>query len=299
MSRFVTYLRRHHIGLAALFVALGGTSYAAVQLPKDSVGANQIRTGAVGSAEIKNNSVTSADVKNGSLTAKDFEDGELPKGDTGAQGPKGDTGAAGAAGAQGPKGDAGAAGPAGPAGEKGEKGDKGDQGIQGEQGIQGPAGPVDSIAVRLNRPSGSPVTIPSTAAGTANTLLTWTDAMVSYEVGSTDLFDQNRADAPPVTGAAAIRIPKAGTYVVTAGIRWAANDTGARSLSISGAQGQILATNLVPAAVGTRTIQNTTTTARFTEGTLVYVSAGQSSGVDLNIEGSLSQVNFAATYVGP
>ena len=43
----LAYLRRHHIGIIALFVALGGTSYAATQLPANSVGTSQIRAGAV------------------------------------------------------------------------------------------------------------------------------------------------------------------------------------------------------------------------------------------------------------
>lgn len=41
------YLRRHHLAIVALFVALGGTSYAATQLPANSVGTRQIRAGAV------------------------------------------------------------------------------------------------------------------------------------------------------------------------------------------------------------------------------------------------------------
>ncbi len=41
------YLRRHHLAIVALFVALGGTSYAATQLPANSVGTRQIRPGAV------------------------------------------------------------------------------------------------------------------------------------------------------------------------------------------------------------------------------------------------------------
>lgn len=43
----LTYLRRHHLAIVALFVALGGTSYAATQLPANSVGTRQIRAGAV------------------------------------------------------------------------------------------------------------------------------------------------------------------------------------------------------------------------------------------------------------
>ena len=43
----LAYLRRHHIAIIALFVALGGTSYAATQLPANSVGTKQIRPGSV------------------------------------------------------------------------------------------------------------------------------------------------------------------------------------------------------------------------------------------------------------
>jgi hypothetical protein len=43
----IDYLRRHHLAIIALFVALGGTSYAATQLPANSVGTRQIRAGAV------------------------------------------------------------------------------------------------------------------------------------------------------------------------------------------------------------------------------------------------------------
>ena len=41
------YLRRHHLALLALMVALGGTSYAAVNLPARSVGTPQLKNGAV------------------------------------------------------------------------------------------------------------------------------------------------------------------------------------------------------------------------------------------------------------
>jgi len=39
------------IASLALFVALGGSSYAAIKLPAGSVGAKQLRTGAVTSAK--------------------------------------------------------------------------------------------------------------------------------------------------------------------------------------------------------------------------------------------------------
>ena len=60
-------MRRHItpsliISVMALFVALGGASYAAIKIPKNSVGA----------AQIKKNAVTSTKVKDRSLLATDF-----------------------------------------------------------------------------------------------------------------------------------------------------------------------------------------------------------------------------------
>jgi hypothetical protein len=84
----------------AVFLALGGIGFAAVTLPKNSVGTKQL----------KKNAVTSKKVKDSSLLTRDFRAGQLPAGARGAEGPPGPAGAAGLAGA------AGATGPAGPAG---------------------------------------------------------------------------------------------------------------------------------------------------------------------------------------
>ncbi|HZB74774.1 MAG TPA: hypothetical protein VE526_01025 [Solirubrobacteraceae bacterium] len=92
----------------AVFVALGGTSYAALQLPE----------GSVGRAQLKRDSVTSAKVRQGSLRLADFRRAERAR-LRGAQGPAGAPGAAGPAGPQGP---AGAQGPAGPEGSRGPAG---------------------------------------------------------------------------------------------------------------------------------------------------------------------------------
>jgi len=94
MSKAVVgYLRRHHIGLLALFFALSGTAYAAT-LPRNSVG----------NAQLKRNAVTSTKVRNGSLLRADFRAGQLPRGPAG---PRGLTGATGPAGPTGPTGPAG------------------------------------------------------------------------------------------------------------------------------------------------------------------------------------------------
>lgn len=56
------------ISLIALFVALGGTSYAALNLPKNSVGAKQLKKNAVTVTKIKNGSVTAAKINTKGLT---------------------------------------------------------------------------------------------------------------------------------------------------------------------------------------------------------------------------------------
>ena len=82
------------VSCLALFVALGGASYAAVALPRNSVGSKQIAAGAVDNSKIKK----------GSLLASAFKPGQLRAGKAGAQGPAGPQGAKGETGAQGPPG---------------------------------------------------------------------------------------------------------------------------------------------------------------------------------------------------
>lgn len=70
------------VACIALAVALGGTSYAAITLPANSVGAKQL----------KKNAVNSSKVKDFSLVRNDFKRGILLKGNQGDKGDKGDTG---------------------------------------------------------------------------------------------------------------------------------------------------------------------------------------------------------------
>ena len=60
------------VAVIALIVALGGTSYAAVKLPKASVGNRELKKNAVGRANIKNNAVTGAKIAANSITGADI-----------------------------------------------------------------------------------------------------------------------------------------------------------------------------------------------------------------------------------
>lgn len=99
------FLRSHGIAVLALFLALTGTSYAAVKVTGASV-----RDGSLTGRDVRDRSLTGRDVRDGSLRAADFARSDRPVGRPGPAGPQGPAGAAGATGAQGP------AGPAGPAG---------------------------------------------------------------------------------------------------------------------------------------------------------------------------------------
>lgn len=59
----------------ALFVALGGTSVAAVQLSRNSVKSRHIASGQVKTSDIGRSAVTSAKVRNNSLRVIDFAPG--------------------------------------------------------------------------------------------------------------------------------------------------------------------------------------------------------------------------------
>ena len=92
MSKFhgraaLGHLRRNAVAYLALTIALGGTSYAAVEMPRNSVGTDQIRANAVGPSELRAGSVRSSEIKDGELRLRDFKTGELP---AGPQGPPGD-----------------------------------------------------------------------------------------------------------------------------------------------------------------------------------------------------------------
>ncbi len=91
-------MKRHHLALFALFLALGGTSFAASNalLPRNSVG----------TAQVINGSLQTIDLRQEALKALKGNTG--PRGPAGTQGAPGPPGATGAQGAQGSPGATGA-----------------------------------------------------------------------------------------------------------------------------------------------------------------------------------------------
>lgn len=62
-----TYVRRHHLALLALFVALGGTASAATSFPANIIGTQQLKNNAVIGTKVKNDSLKGADIVESTL----------------------------------------------------------------------------------------------------------------------------------------------------------------------------------------------------------------------------------------
>jgi hypothetical protein len=101
LSRAVARLSYANVvATLALFIALGGSAYAATALPRNSVGSAQIRANAVGPSELRRNAVTSTEIRDSSVSLRDIAAGARSalRGSPGLQGPIGPAGPAGPAG---------------------------------------------------------------------------------------------------------------------------------------------------------------------------------------------------------
>ncbi|MDX6581789.1 MAG: hypothetical protein QOI10_973 [Solirubrobacterales bacterium] len=76
-GRISGHLRRNAYGLVAVFIALGGSAFAAEQAAKNSVTSRSIKNGQVKVKDLAGNSVDSTKVADGSLTPADLQGGSL------------------------------------------------------------------------------------------------------------------------------------------------------------------------------------------------------------------------------
>ena len=65
------------ISLLALFLSLGGVSYAVTQIPDNSVSGRHVVNGSLTGTDVRNGTITSSDIKDGSITGADVL-GALP-----------------------------------------------------------------------------------------------------------------------------------------------------------------------------------------------------------------------------
>jgi len=129
---------------AAMFIALGGTSYAAVKI----TGA-EVRDGTLTGRDVRNGSLSGRDVRDGSLRAADIAPGQIP---SGPRGPQGVTG------------------------PKGDKGDKGDPGPGGRWLLIDETGTIEQQSggfTVISKPgvNGQPASNPNVYVDTGSTLV--------------------------------------------------------------------------------------------------------------------------------
>jgi Collagen triple helix repeat (20 copies) len=217
LGRLAAYVRAHHLALLALFVALGGTSYAAYSLPRDSVGRWQLRDDAVNSDKVENHS----------LLSRDFAYGQLPAGPVGPQGPRGYPGHDGDKGPKGDKGDRGLAGPTGPQGPQGATGP------QGPKGATGPAGSINGVSAGGDLTGTYPnprIGVLPHGIATATSEQTFANFAVStvHLDSASDLSAVTFSDADD-----SLTVQRSGLYLIEGSLEWSFGAGGLRSLEVT------------------------------------------------------------------
>jgi hypothetical protein len=258
------------VACIALAVALGGTSFAAIEaLPRNSVGAKQLKRNAVTGAKIKANAVNGAKVSNNSLTGADVNEATLGTVPTAASAaPSGAAGGALAGTYPNPA--------------------LADASVTSAKIAAGAVG-VSKFgvipAVRASR-GGTPQTIP-------------TGGTVKDVAFDNETFDTANLHSTTTNNHQVIA-PVAGVYQITGNVRWEGNATGTRFVDITTSPGGRIASVWTSTASTFNTDQSISAAYALTAGQPVSLQVFQNSGVDLDlVKDGTDDPNLSMVWIGP
>lgn len=257
------------VACIALLIALGGTSYAAIKLPRNSVGAKQLKRNAVTTPKVKNNAITGAKVLESSL-------GRVPSATNANQ-------LEGVASSGYLKNGAAAGG-----------------GLSGTYPNPSLAdASVTSAKIAAGAVGVSKFgTIPAVRASVVGTPQTIPNVVVVNVTFDAETFDTANLHSP-TTNNHLVTAPVAGVYQITGNVRWAMNATGNRFVDISTTSGGRIA-SVWELANTNNTDQSVSAAYSLAAGDSVFLEVFQTSGGNLDlVKNATDDPNLSMVWIGP
>ena len=257
------------VACLALLIALGGTSYAAIKLPKNSVGTKQLKTNAVTSPKVKNDAITGSDVLESTLAKVPSASNADQLGGVASSGYLKNGAAAG-----------------GTLSGTYPNPSLADLSVTSAKIAAGAVG-VSKFGI-----------IPAARANWGGAAQTIPNSAVVNVGFNAETFDTAQMHST-TTNNHLVTAPVAGVYQITGNVRWSSNATGNRFVDISTTGAGRIA-SVWELANTSNTDQSISAAYALTAGESVFLEVFQTSGGNLDLENSgTDDPNLSMVWIGP